>query len=113
MFTPLPYEEREARRGMLTEEAKKIYFDFNGEELTVRILRFMPFLNNALLNDHKIDPKHINKEEVKILSGFNKAGYIKRNLDSQTGKIIIEITDYKFYKMMTDLLFVSYVNVAY
>lgn len=113
MFTPLPYEERKNKRGMLTEEAKKIYFDFTGEELTREVLRLFPFLHYTVTNSHKIEGDKINGEERKILSEYHKAGYISRHMNAQSGKIEVEISDYGFYEMMSKILFVSYVNVAY
>lgn len=114
MLTPLPYEERTAKRGMLTEDAKKIYSDFTGKELTQGILRLIPFLHYVVTNNHKIDPgKNINAEERKTLSEFHNAGYISRHMNAGNGMVSVEITDYQFYEMMSKLLFVSYVNVAY
>lgn len=113
MFKPLPYEERETKRGMLTEKASKLYLDLTGKELTVRKLRLFPYLMDTLLNSHKIDPRHINNEESVILRSWESEGYISLKRSHSEQSIVVEILNYDFYKMMSEILFVSYVNIVY
>jgi len=60
-------------RGAITNEIKGKAQDLLGiEDMSVKELRLMPYIQSVMVNDQKIDPNKINSEERKILSGWRK-----------------------------------------
>lgn len=92
------------KRGMLTDRIKVKSRELIGREISSTELRLIPYIQYVMVNDHKIDPRKINQEELEIMSLWRNAGYLEGGL-SEMG-----ITR-EFWDFMNEILFLGYVDV--
>lgn len=93
------------KRGELTQEIKDKSRGLLGYEIDVRELRLMPYIQYVMMNEQRIDPKHINAEEREILSCWRSAGHISGGASG------MEITR-QFWDIMNEILWMSYVDIS-
>ncbi len=92
-------------RGALTDKAQEIAKEFLGREITKRELRLIPYIHHQLLNEQKIEPDCINREERDVLIEWDKEGYIGWHMSGH--RLIIKK---KFWDFMCEILFTTYVD---
>lgn len=91
-------------RGQLTEQIKQKSVEVLGYEISLRELRLMPYISYTMLNDRRIDPNKINREERRVLSQWREKGYI------EGGAAGIQITK-EFWDAVHEILFLGYVDI--
>jgi hypothetical protein len=91
-------------RGELTSRIKEKSIQLLGYEISVRELRLMPYIQYVMVNEQRISPQHINKEEREILAKWKKAGHI------EGGASGLNITE-EFWKIINELIFLGYVDI--
>lgn len=89
-------------RGQLTPQIKEASKTFFGEEITVRELRLLPYIQYTMMNDQKIEPSRINAEERAILAKWRSKGWLEGGM---TGLAISK----EFWDTMNELLWMGYV----
>lgn len=89
--------------GMLTEEITQKSKELLGYEISQTELRLMPYLIYCVTNESNINIAKINVEERKILSKWEKKGYIKSVLTDLGIKK-------EFYDIANELIFIYYVK---
>ncbi len=94
----------EQKRGQLTDRIKEKSKELLGEEITVRELRLLPYIQYVMVNEQKIDPNKINAEERGILSKWKTAGYM------EGGASGLKISKW-FWVVMCELIFLGYVDI--
>ena len=77
--------------------------EFLGEEMTVRQLRMIPYIQYCLTNNQNIDPNKINADERAVLMDWQEKGYLER---PSTALAVTKA----FWDFMNEVLWVSYVN---
>lgn len=92
------------RRGQLTEEINQIAVSMINRKITVRELRLIPYIQNVMVNNQKIDPNKISSEERKILSKWREEKFI------EGGASGLGITK-DFWNFMCEILFAGYVDI--
>lgn len=97
-----------AKRGQITEEVKNVCIELFGNELTRDELYMLPYIQYCVMNRGIMDASKINGEDRKILSAWEKAGYLNRHM-TLDGRIHISVTK-EFWDKMCEVLFVSYVD---
>ena len=91
-------------RGCLTDEVKKISKAALGYDIPQDELRLMPHIQYMMINKQKLDPRRISKNERAILSKWRKLKFI------QGGAFGLYVSN-KFWDAMSEILWVSYVNI--
>lgn len=89
-------------RGQLTPQIKEASKTFFGEEITVRELRLLPYIQYTMMNDQKIHPERINAEDRAILAKWKAKGWLEGGM---TGLAISK----EFWDAMNELLWMGYV----
>ncbi len=92
-------------RGHLTKQMKDTWLIFFDEELTLRKLRLLPYINSAMLNDQRLDPNRINEQERKIVMDWKSKGLMT---GGATGLSITE----DFWKAMCKVLWLGYMDYS-
>jgi len=90
-------------RGILTEEVNKIAEDMIHRKITQVELRLIPYIQYAMVNEQKIEPRRVNAEEREILAKWRKEGFI----DGGAGGLLITK---EFWDFMCEILFETYVK---
>ena len=88
-------------RGVLTDKVKKVSKEQFGYEINVRQLRLLPYLQYCLINNQRMDNRHLNTEECDILDAWVMEGFIIDWHD------VPEISK-KFYHIICEMLLISY-----
>lgn len=89
----------------LTEKIQQIAKEKLGYEITIKELRFMPYIQYVMVNEQRIDPRKIIKEEKSILSEWRRAGYIGGDVGGN-----LTITK-QFWDIISDIIFEGYVDI--
>ena len=92
-------------RGQLTQRIKDKSKELLGYEIDQRELRLMPYVQYVMMNNQKIDIRHINSEERQILSKWRKAGHIEGGAGG------LGITR-RFWEILCEILFLGYVDLS-
>ena len=92
-----------AKRGKLTDNIKKESIKFDGNAITQKELRLIPYLVDCLLNNRLINRRHINPDEINIILKWKSCGY----LDYTETKLTVSK---KFWEFTTQMLWMGYVN---
>lgn len=93
-------------RGQLTEQIQKLAKAFLGREIGIGELRLYPYLDYQMKNEQKLDPRHINQEDRRVLSVLRKEGHI------EGGASGLSMTK-EFYEYINQVLWFGYVVDAY
>jgi hypothetical protein len=96
-------EDGSIGRGMLTTDVDKIAKRFLGRSITLRELRLIPYVQYVMVNERKLEPRHINQEERQVLRKWKDEGHI------EGGASGLAITKH-FWDFMCEALFVAYVG---
>lgn len=91
-------------RGILTEAVKDTGFRLMGEELTVRKLRLMPYIQYVMMNEQRTYRAKISDEERDILEEWQNKGYLVRDANFS-----LTITR-KFWDIINEILWFAYVE---
>jgi len=89
-------------RGKLTDDISKKATELLGIDITVRELRLMPYIQYVMMNDQRIEPRKINKEEREILSKWRDKKWIEGGASGLT------ITK-TFWDAINEILWLGYV----
>lgn len=92
-------------RGTLSDKVKARAVELMGREISIRELRFLPYVQYVMMNEQKIDPNKVSAEERDILSKWREAKYI------EGGASGLAITR-EFWDIISDLCFIAYVEQA-
>ena len=92
-------------RGQLTQRIKDKSKELLGYEIDQTELRLMPYVQYVMMNNQKIDSRHINSEERQILSKWRKAGHIEGGAGG------LGITR-QFWEILCEILFLGYVDLS-
>jgi hypothetical protein len=95
----------EQKRGQLTQRIKDKSKELLGYEITVRELRFMPFIIHTMMNSQKIDIQLINGEEREILKKWKEQGHIVG------GASFLGITE-QFWNICCEIVRLGYVDLT-
>jgi hypothetical protein len=88
-------------RGELTARVQSAAKASLGREITIRELRLMPYVQYTMVNERRLEPRHINQEERDILAKWRKAGWI------EGGASGLSMTK-EFWTAMHEILWVAY-----
>lgn len=91
-------------RGALTERIKEKSTELLGYEICKTELRLMPYVVSVMMNNQRIEPSKINKEERRILTKWREARYI------EGGASGLAITK-EFWEIITEIVFLGYVDL--
>ena len=91
-------------RGMLTEKIQEMAKEFLGYEIDTDELRLIPYVHYCLVNEQKVDPVKMNREDRTIFARWKKAGHIDGDMTR------LAVTK-EFWDFMCAILFVSYVDI--
>ena len=90
-------------RGILTKEVQEIAKKHIGREITVTELRLIPYIQNVMVNEQKLDIRKINQDERNVLRKWKDVELI------EGGASGLAITK-PFWDFMCEILFQSYVK---
>lgn len=93
-------------RGALNKEAQILAMEFLGREITTTELRLYPYLDYLMKNDQRIDPRHCNDDDKKVLTVLRSEGHI------EGGASGLSMTK-EFYDYINQVLWHTYVVGAY
>ena len=91
-------------RGQLTDKVKLKSKRLLGYEISQVELRLMPYIQFTMMNSQKIEIRHINDKERKILSKWKDKGYIE---GGASGLLITK----DFWDKINEILFLGYVDL--
>lgn len=91
-------------RGALTEDIQKIAKSRLGREISLRELRLIPYIDNCLKNDRRIDIRKVNQEERDIMRLWRNLGWLEGGASADSLAVTKE-----FYDAMQEILWVGYV----
>ena len=89
-------------RGKLTDEVKAKALEVLGYEIDQVELRLFPYAQYVMMNDQKLDPNKISREERTILSKWREKGFMEGGAGGMA------ITK-EFWDAMGEILWISYV----
>ena len=99
--------EKKGSRGELTAEAIALGNKLLGFDMTKDELRMLPYIQYCVMNFGKMEVRCINGEDRKILSKFQKLGFLSRHLRSTGDVIDIRVTK-EFWDKMNQILWLTY-----
>ena len=94
------------KRGKLTERIKSLSLELLGYEIDQLELRLMPYIVYVMMNEQKLDPNKIIKEERAIIQKWRDLGYI------EGGASGLSITE-EFWGILSKIMFAGYVNIEW
>lgn len=90
-------------RGRVTEEIKAVAKETLGiEDISTRELRLMPHIQYVMMNEQRLQPRHISPEDREILQRWREAGWI------EGGASGLAITK-EFWDAINQILWLGYV----
>ena len=92
-------------RGELTDRIKKQSKKLLGYEIDVKELRFMAYFHYTMVNTQKVDPVHMDAEEILILDKWLKADRI-----STEGPKLICTKE--FWDALGEIIYLGYVDLS-
>ncbi len=92
-------------RGALTDRIKERSKELLGYEISKVELRLMPYIIYVMLNEQKINPRKVNREERLILSEWRKTGHIT---GGATGLALTK----EFWDILCEIAFLGYVDLS-
>lgn len=95
------------KRGMITEEIKKLSKELLGAEISQLELRLLPYVQYTVMNGGNIIRNRINKQENQILKRWQKKGWLK--MFSGIDSIEIQITK-EFWNQINQILWLGYAS---
>jgi hypothetical protein len=102
-------------RGQLTERIKQKSKELLGYEISQIELRLLPHIQYTLANSQRLDPKHLDRDEMDLLAEYVRKGHILDGV-TETGRpmlsegIKLKITK-DFYDMISELVWLGYVDL--
>jgi len=93
-------------RGQLTDEIQGLAKDFLGREIDTTELRLYPYLDYQMKNEQKLDPRHCNSDDRKVLATLRREEHI------EGGASGLSMTK-EFYDYINQVLWLGYVISAY
>lgn len=93
-------------RGALNETARKLSNEFLKQEIDTEKLRVLPYIQYVVMNNHRIDYRKVNYNELKFLSELEGMKHL--TLDEDSGYITITK---EFWDFINEILFYTYVDV--
>lgn len=93
-------------RGQLTDEIQGLAKDFLSREIDTTELRLYPYLDYQMKNEQKLDPRHCNDDDRKVLKVLRSEGHI------EGGASGLSMTK-EFYDYINRVLWLGYVVGAY
>jgi len=91
-------------RGSLTKRIKTKSKELLGYEINQTELRFMPYIQYVMVNSQKIDIRHCNQDDRKILQKWREAGHIEGDASG------LQITE-KFWNIICEIIRLGYVDL--
>ena len=95
----------EQKRGQLTERIKRKSVELLGYEIDQEELRLMPYILTVMMNEQKIQIRHIGGGERGILKKWREAGHI------EGGASGLQITE-EFWNIICDIVRLGYVDLT-
>ena len=92
-----------ANRGELTEEVRNEMEKFLGRETDRVELQFIPYIQYVMVNEQKVDPRKINREERAILSKLRSEGHVEGGMSG------LAVTE-EYWNFMCRILMIAYVD---
>jgi len=96
--------DNEQKRGQLTKRINKKAVELMGREITQTELRLMPYIQNVMMNEQRVDPNKVSGEEREILSLWREKGYIEGGASG----LAISID---FWCIINEILWLGYVDL--
>ncbi len=97
----MPSSKNIASRGELTPRVQSAAKASLGREITITELRLIPHVQYVMVNERRLEPRHINQEERDILAKWRKAGWI----EGGAGGLCMTK---EFWNAMHEILWVAY-----
>jgi hypothetical protein len=72
-----------------------------GREITITELRLIPYVQYTMVNERRLEPRHVNEEERTVLAKWRKAGWI----EGGAGGLCMTK---EFWTAMHEILWVAY-----
>lgn len=91
-------------RGQLTPRIRAKSKELLGYEMDQTELRLMPHIVHVMMNEQRIEPRHINGDERKILAKWREAGHIEGGAG---GMCITE----EFWTILCEIVRLGYVDL--
>ena len=88
-------------RGRITVKVQELAKKLLGRDITVAELRLMPYVMLKLMDNHNVDPQHINGDERKVFAVWKEKNYI----DNMSTSLSVSS---EFYDIMVQILKVGY-----
>jgi len=101
-------KNKQQKRGELTRRVDDKAKECLGSAITIDEMRLMPYLQYRTMNEQTIDPRKVNDEEMAILDGWQKKGYIKLDRRSSFPRLTVSK---KFHDAMSEILWLAYVDI--
>lgn len=92
-------------RGQLTKRIKERSIKLLGYEINQEELRLMPYILTVMMNEQKIQIRHIGGGEREILQKWREAGYI------EGGASGLQITE-EFWNILCEIVRLGYVDLT-
>jgi len=92
-----------AERGELTSKIKKMSKELLGYEIDKTELRLMPYIQYQIMNEQKLDPNKMNKDDRDILQKWREAGHM------EGGALGLSITK-DFWNKINEILWLGYAS---
>lgn len=103
------------KRGQLTDRIKQRSVELFGYKISQKELRLMPYIQYQLMNEQRLKPQHVNKEEKQILAKWVEMGYILDGVSSKGRPMTSEGVKLKvtkeFWDSMFEILWLGYVDL--
>jgi len=93
-------------RGQLTDEIQGLAKGFLGREINTTELRLYSYLDYQMKNEQKLDPRHCNGDDRKVLAILRSEGHIE---GGASGLLMTK----EFYDYINQVLWLSYVVNVY
>ena len=90
-------------RGQFTDNIKQQMEDFLGRDSSQCELRLLPYIQSVMVNDQKVDPNKINKNERDIIQLWREAGHV------EGGAAGVAITE-SFWEFICKIVWQGYVS---
>lgn len=104
------------KRGQLTDRIKTKSAELLGYEISQVELRLMPYIQYQLVNDQKLKPESLNKQEREILAKWVNMGYILDGVSECTGRPMMSegaklTVTKRFWDSILEILWLGYVDL--